>query len=183
MSPGKRLRHVKLKASTCCSNDTEETAFELSALTALEYPGDTSKGWFKSHWGHMARHLRTKLTKRDLEGIFLDKLRRSEDLRNHFQYYDRCPKGHANRSYTRLCQLLDRVIDTERKKRNALLVNVGIKVPRRFRILSAKEFRHGGADLGVEGSEITRHGCEGLRHRPRLVRPIGRLSPDSGLRM
>ena len=42
--------------------DTEETSFELTALMALEYPGDANVGQFKGPWGCMMAHDRTRLS-------------------------------------------------------------------------------------------------------------------------
>ena len=41
--------------------DSEQTAFELSALMALEYTGNAQKVAFTHGWGLMLRHLRTHL--------------------------------------------------------------------------------------------------------------------------
>ena len=99
-------------------HDTQETAFELSALMSLEYTGDASKAVFKDQWDHMVRHLRTKLSDRGTQGIFLTKLRASEDLKGHLLYYDHCPDGLANKSYRWLSALLDQWIASEQKDNN-----------------------------------------------------------------
>ena len=98
--------------------DDVHTSFELSALMDIEYAGDAKLAEFKSRWDFVVRHLRTRLKEADLESILIKKLRGSELLRPHLEYYDRCPRGHEDRSYRWLCQLMDTMIVDQRDKRN-----------------------------------------------------------------
>ena len=97
----------------------EHISFELSALMDLEYPGDAKLPEFKDRWDHMIRHLRTKLSKEDLESILVRKLRASDLLKPQLDYYDRIPRGHADKCYDWVCQLIDTMVEDARFKRNA----------------------------------------------------------------
>jgi len=99
-------------------HDTEKVSFELSALIALEYPGDANMGWFKDRFDLMLRHCRTKLEDRDKEGILVNKLRGSDALRPHLDYYDRLPETHADRCFRWVNDLVDTLVENARKKRN-----------------------------------------------------------------
>ena len=98
-------------------HDTEKVSFELSALMELEYPGDGNMAVFKDKLDFTFRHLRTKLEDKDKEGIVVAKLRKSDALRPHLEYYDRLPESHADRSYAWVSQLTDTLIDNHRKKK------------------------------------------------------------------
>ena len=67
----------------------------------------------------MVRHCLTMLTDRDKEGIFVQKLRGSEALKPHIDYYDRCDETHADHSYSWVSQLMDKLIRDTRRRRNA----------------------------------------------------------------
>ena len=99
-------------------HEKERVQYELSALIQLEYPGDSQMGPFKDRLDHMFRHCRTNLSDRDKEGILVAKLRKSEELKPHLEYYDRMPEGHADRSFTWVSQLIDQVIADKRRRRN-----------------------------------------------------------------
>ncbi len=96
----------------------EHISFELSALMDLEYPGDAKLPEFKDRWDHMIRHLRTKLSPEDLESILVRKLRASDILKPQLDYYDRIPRGHADKCYDWVCQLIDTMVEDARYKRN-----------------------------------------------------------------
>ena len=66
----------------------------------------------------MVRHLRTKLSDRDLQGSFFTKLRASEDLKADFIYYVCCPDGHADKSYRWLSALMDQLIASEQQDKH-----------------------------------------------------------------
>jgi len=84
----------------------------------LEYPGDDSMAVFKDKLDYMLRYLRTKLEDKDKEGIVISKLRKSDALRPHLEYYDRLPESHADRSFAWVSRLLDTLIENARKKKN-----------------------------------------------------------------
>ena len=84
----------------------------------IEYPGDARMAEFEDRWDFVVRHLRTRFNEADLEGILVKKLRKSELLKTHLDHYDRCPRGHPDRSYRWLCRLIDTVIVDRRDKRN-----------------------------------------------------------------
>ena len=100
-------------------HDKERVQFELSTLMDLEYPGDAQMGKFKDHWDHMVRHLRTKLSDHDKEGILVKKLRKSESLKPHLEYYDRMPEDHPDHCYEWVSQLVDKLVSDSRRRRNA----------------------------------------------------------------
>ena len=99
-------------------DDNERVQFELSALMDLEYPGDANMGTFKDQWDFMLRHLVTKLTDKDKQGILVKKIRKSEKLRTHLDHYDRCPEDHPDHSYDWVSQLIDKLVSDDRKRRN-----------------------------------------------------------------
>ena len=110
-------------------DDAQVTTFELTALLNITYPGDARLGQFKDKWDHVVRNLRSPISDRDLEGILVTKLRGSELLAPHLVYYDRLPRGHADRSYAWVSQLIDTIVESEREKRNteSLILDVSGK--------------------------------------------------------
>ena len=99
--------------------DTDTVQYELSALMGLEYSGDRNMGRWKDHWDKMLRHCKTKLGEKDKEGIFIAKFRdKSDRMKPHLEYYDRLPETHADRCYQFMSDVMDRLIEDERKRRN-----------------------------------------------------------------
>ena len=96
----------------------KQVQFELSALMDLAYPGDAQLGPFKDKWDYMIRHCVTQLSDRDKQGILVQKLRKSDLLKPHLEYYDRCPKDHPDNSYSWLFNMIDKIIDDDRMRRN-----------------------------------------------------------------
>ena len=99
-------------------DDAQRVSFELSALMDLEYPGDSNMGPFKDQWDFMLRHCITKLSDKDKQGILVKKLRKSDRLKPHLEYYDRCHDGHADKSYQFVSDLMDQMVMDDRKRRN-----------------------------------------------------------------
>ena len=99
-------------------HEKERVQYELSSLMDLDYPGDAQMGPFKDRWDHMVRHLRTKLSDHDKEGILVKKLRKSESLKPHLEYYDRMPDDHADHCYNWVSQLVDKLVADNRRRRN-----------------------------------------------------------------
>jgi len=99
-------------------HDTEKVSFELSALMELEYPGDANMGWFKDRFDTMLRHCRTKLEDKDKEGVLVAKLRKSDDLKPHLDYYDRLPDSHADKCFKWVSDLVDTLVENAGKRRN-----------------------------------------------------------------
>ena len=93
-------------------------SFELGTLLAVAWPGDRNLGQFKIKWDHIVRHLRTPLGDHDLEKILVEKVRPSELLRPHLEYYDRLPRRHKDKSYSWLSEMIDQLILNERHQRN-----------------------------------------------------------------
>ena len=71
------------------------------------------------HWGKKFGHCKTKLGEKDKEGIFVAKFRdKSDIMKPHLEYYDRLQEGHDDRSYKFLSDVMDRLIEDQRKRRN-----------------------------------------------------------------
>ena len=99
-------------------DDNAKTSFELTTLLAITWPGDAKMGQFKARWDHIVRNLRSPLSKRDLEDILVPKLRGSELLKPHLDYYDRLPTTHPDRCYDWVSQLIDTLVSKEQQSKN-----------------------------------------------------------------
>ena len=95
-----------------------KASFELSTLLAISWPGDAKLAQFKDRWDHIVRNLRSPIGKRDLEDILVSKLRGSDVLKPHLDYYDRLPTTHSDRCYDWVSQLIDTLVAKARQKRN-----------------------------------------------------------------
>ena len=72
----------------------------------------------KDHWDKMVRNCVTKLTDRDKYGILHAKLTSSERLKPHFEYLERIPESHPDKTYAWLSDLIDRLVADDRRKVN-----------------------------------------------------------------
>ena len=99
--------------------DGDQASFELSTLLAIKWAGDHHMGQFKSKWDHIVRHLRTPLSDRDLESILINKVRVSEVLLPHLQYYDRLPRLHKDKTYRWISETIDQLVLNARQARNS----------------------------------------------------------------
>ena len=95
-----------------------KASFELSTLLAITWAGDAKLGQFKDRWDHIVRHLRSLIGAQDLEEILVSKVRASELLKPHLDYYDRLPMGHPDRCYAWVSQLIDTLVDKTRQRHN-----------------------------------------------------------------
>ena len=95
-----------------------KASFELSTLLAIAWAGDKMLGQFKDRWDHIVRHLRSPIGEQDLEEILVSKVRHSEILKPHLDYYDRLPSGHPDKTYFWVSQLIDTLVDKERQRHN-----------------------------------------------------------------
>ena len=95
-----------------------KASFELSTLLAITWAGDAKLGQFNDRWDHIVRNLRSPIGAEDLEEILVSKIRASESLKPHMDYYDRLPMGHVDRSYTWVSQLIDTIVDKTRQRQN-----------------------------------------------------------------
>ena len=88
-----------------------KTTFELSTLMAISWPGDAKISYFKDRWDHIVRNLRSPISDRDLEELLVSKVRTSELLKVHLDYYDRLPRGHGDKCYAWVSQLIDTIVE------------------------------------------------------------------------
>ena len=95
-----------------------KASFELSTLLTTTWPGDANMGKFKDRWDHIVGYLRSPISDEDLEEILVSKLRTSEILKPHLEYYDRLPENHKDKSYTWVSQLINTLVDKERQRLN-----------------------------------------------------------------
>ena len=67
----------------------------------------------------MLRHCKTKLGDKNKEGTFIANLRdKSDVMKPHLEHYDRLPEGHADCNYQLMSDLMDKLIEDQRKRRN-----------------------------------------------------------------
>ena len=68
----------------------------------------------------MLRECKTKLSEKDKEGIFIAKFKdKSDIMKPHLEYYERLPQGHHDRCYQSMSDVMDRLVEDQRNRRNA----------------------------------------------------------------
>ena len=93
-------------------------SFELQNLCDYAYAGDTKLPRWTTHWDRMVRDIRFPLAPEQLEEIYLPKLRGSDVLRAHIEYYDRLVDGHPDKPYQFLSSMTDNTINDRRQRFN-----------------------------------------------------------------
>ena len=120
-------------------HDNERITFELSSLMLLEYPGDAKLPEFKEGWDNMVRHLRTPLDKRDLESIYIAKIRGSDTLKQVIDRYDLLTRDDPDHSYEWLSSMTDKKIEDTQRKKNVDSLVVSVSGKKRNTIAPAKD--------------------------------------------
>ena len=75
-------------------------------------------GKFKDRWDHIVRYLKSPIGDDDLEELLVSKLRTSETLKPHLDYYDRLPENHQDKTYKWVSHFIDTLVDKERQRLN-----------------------------------------------------------------
>ena len=145
-------------------HDSERVQFDIIALIALEYPGDAKLASFKDHWDKMVLNLVTPLGERDKLGILVAKLKGSERLKPHLEHLERLPQDHPDNSYVFVSNLIDKLIDDDRKKRNteSLVLDASGKEQKPKKQPGAPGRRKKGEDQGGDADDSTRSAMPGV---------------------